>query len=334
LETNAYALTPATSRSSRPVLHPHVVPCCTDLPWGHVSDAPLTRRIASLHGLQGTGGRPLGPQRLTNDRGPLHTRRKEAAEHKVLPDDPTVFVKRRRVPKPEIDPVAPQESAPLVGHVTPHARAYVHGACLTGRRPNEPIALTGRHVDCIRRTIASREGRVRKDEGQPTTQASRRDIERLEPVDDLLLRPRGETWLRGEYGGLHQERRPIAITTLRRRIWYPALKRVGLRARTLNQTRPTCATLLLATSEHPEWIARQLGHTSTQMLFQCYAKFIPNLTRRDGAAFLGAYQRWFGSKDELGAAARSDDGQTRRGPLSELYDTFTPPYKKGVRRFA
>jgi hypothetical protein len=218
LEPNAYALTPATSRSSRPVLHPHGVPCCTDLPLGHGSDAPLTRRIASLHGLQGTGGRPLGPQRLTNDRGPLHTRRKEAAKNKGLPDDPTGFVKRRRVPKPAIDPGAPQERAPLWGHVTPHARAYGHVACLTGRRPHAPSALTGRHVDCLRRTIAMRAGWVRKDEGQPTTPARRRDIERLEPVDDLLLRPRGETWLRGEYGGLHQERRPIAITTLRRRI--------------------------------------------------------------------------------------------------------------------
>jgi len=178
--------------------------------------------------------------------------RKEAAENKGLTDDPTGFVKRRRVPKPAIDPVALQESAPLLGHVTPHARAYVHVACLTGMRPNAPIALTWRHVDFMRRTIAIRAGRVRKDEGRPTTQASSRDIERLEPVDDLLLRPRGETWLRGDDVCLHQERRPIDINTLRRRIWYPALKRVGLRARTLDQTRPTCATLRLATSERPE----------------------------------------------------------------------------------
>jgi integrase len=156
----------------------------------------------------------------------------------------------------------------------------------------------------------------------------------FEPVRDLLLRHRGDERLRSDYVFLNQDGRSIDITTLRRRIWYPALQRAGLRARTLYQTRHTFATLMLATGENPEWIARQLGHTSTHMLFQRYAKFIPNLTRRDGAAFLGAYQRWFGSKDELGAAARSDDGQTRGGPLSELYDTFTPPYKKGVRRFA
>jgi len=252
LETNAYALTPATYRSSHTVIHPHGVPCFTDLPLGHVSDAPLTRLIAYLQGLQGTGGRPLGPNSLTHDIGPLNTMRKEAAENKGLTDDPTGFVKRRRVPKPAIDPVALQESAPLLGHVTPHARAYVHVACLTGMRPNAPIALTWRHVDFMRRTIAIRAGRVRKDEGRPTTQASSRDIERLEPVDDLLLRPRGETWLRGDDVCLHQERRPIDINTLRRRIWYPALKRVGLRARTLDQTRPTCATLRLATSERPE----------------------------------------------------------------------------------
>jgi hypothetical protein len=41
-----------------------------------------------------------------------------------------------------------------------------------------------------------------------------------------------------------------------------------------------------------EWIAKQLGHTSTQMLFRRYAKFIPNVTRRDGSAFLEAYRGW------------------------------------------
>jgi hypothetical protein len=59
------------------------------------------------------------------------------------------------------------------------------------------------------------------------------------------------------------------------------------------QTRHTYATLMLATGENPEWIAKQLGHTSTQMLFQRYAKFVPNVTHRDGAAFLEACRGWF-----------------------------------------
>ena len=41
----------------------------------------------------------------------------------------------------------------------------------------------------------------------------------------------------------------------------------------------------LASGENPEWVARQLGHTTTEMLFTVYSKFIPNLTRQDGSAF-------------------------------------------------
>jgi integrase len=54
---------------------------------------------------------------------------------------------------------------------------------------------------------------------------------------------------------------------VRRRIWYPALRRASLRSRTMYQTRDTLATLMRATGEDSEWIAKQLGHTSTQMLF-------------------------------------------------------------------
>ena len=72
------------------------------------------------------------------------------------------------------------------------------------------------------------------------------------------------------------------------------MRRAGLRTRIMYQTRHTFATLLLATGENPEWIAQQLGHASTQMLFQRYAKFIPNATPRDGAAFMDVYWNWFG----------------------------------------
>jgi integrase len=43
--------------------------------------------------------------------------------------------------------------------------------------------------------------------------------------------------------------------------------------------------LWLASGESPQWIADQLGHTTTEMLFRVYARYVPNLTRRDGSAF-------------------------------------------------
>jgi integrase len=51
--------------------------------------------------------------------------------------------------------------------------------------------------------------------------------------------------------------------------------------------RHTAATLMLAAGENPEWVASILGHSTTEMLFRVYSRFVPNLTRNDGMAFAG-----------------------------------------------
>ncbi len=49
--------------------------------------------------------------------------------------------------------------------------------------------------------------------------------------------------------------------------------------------RHTAATLWLRLRRSTRvWIARQLGHCSTEMLFRVYSRYVPNLTRRDGSA--------------------------------------------------
>jgi len=58
-----------------------------------------------------------------------------------------------------------------------------------------------------------------------------------------------------------------------------------LKYRNPYQTRHTYATLLLAAGESPEWIAQQMGHITTTMLFRVYSRYVPNLTREDGSAF-------------------------------------------------
>ena len=62
------------------------------------------------------------------------------------------------------------------------------------------------------------------------------------------------------------------------------IKLLGYNKRRPYQTRHTAATLWLAAGEAPEWIARQMGHSTTEMLFKVYSRYVPNLTRQDGSA--------------------------------------------------
>ncbi len=75
---------------------------------------------------------------------------------------------------------------------------------------------------------------------------------------------------------------PLSVHNVTKRIWYPLLRRLGLPPRRPYQTRHTAATLWLAAGENPEWIARQMGHSTTEMLFRIYSRYVPNLTRFHG----------------------------------------------------
>src|SRR5690606_10345156 len=90
-----------------------------------------------------------------------------------------------------------------------------------------------------------------------------------------------------EYVFCSRSGHPIDAHNFANRIWYPLLRYLDLEKRRPYQTRHTTATLMLASGENPEWIARLMGHANTQMLFTVYSRFVPNLTRRDGLAIAG-----------------------------------------------
>jgi integrase len=106
------------------------------------------------------------------------------------------------------------------------------------------------------------------------------------------------------------------------RVWYPLLRHLGLKARRPYQMRHTAATLWLASGEAPEWIARQLGHTNTEMLFTTYSRYVPNLTRRDGSAM----ERLLASKMSQGPLVeqQDDSGNSNYVPLQEVPPLPTP----------
>jgi integrase len=67
-------------------------------------------------------------------------------------------------------------------------------------------------------------------------------------------------------------------------VWTPLLAYLGIPYRRPYETRHTAATLWLGAGENPTWIAKQMGHSNTEMLFTVYTRYVPNLTRQDGSA--------------------------------------------------
>jgi integrase len=75
----------------------------------------------------------------------------------------------------------------------------------------------------------------------------------------------------------------LNLANLRERVWRPALKRAGVRHRTLYQARHTFATLMLQAGEDIGWVANQLGHTDIQMVVKHYYRWVPRPNRQDGS---------------------------------------------------
>jgi len=117
------------------------------------------------------------------------------------------------------------------------------------------------------------------------TDGSQREIPMFGQVYDALKTQYAATGHMSKYVFCNQMGQPLDHNNVTKRVWYPLLKSLGLTKRRPYQTRHTAATLFLASGENPEWVARMLGHSSTEMLFKVYSRYVPNATRMDGSAF-------------------------------------------------
>ena len=193
-------------------------------------------------------------------------------------------IKPLRVGRTEVDPFSLEEVDKLLEALPQEWRAYFIVRFFTGMRTSEIDGLTWTHVDFRRREIHIRETHVQGEKEAPKTDGSSRSIQMSSMVEKALYEQWTSTGKRNGYVFCTKHGHPLRYRNVNNRIWYPALKRAGLRRRNPYQTRHTAATLWLAAGENPEWIARQMGHSNTKMLFTVYSRYVPNLTRQDGSA--------------------------------------------------
>lgn len=285
-------------------LDKHLLPAFAAQPVGAIDKAAVLAFRAALARQPGQRG-PLSPSRVNHVLNPLRMILAEAGERFGFAN-PMQGVKSLRVPRTEVDPFTLEEVKLILARVRADYRPYLTVRFFTGMRTAEVNGLLWQYVDLARGEILIREtlvgGRL---EGTKTPE-SRREIQ-ISPVVAAALRAQeGYSRGRSRFVFCAGNGEPLKHQNVTNRVWYPLLRHLGLKKRRPYQTRHTAATLWLAAGESPEWIARQMGHTTTEMLFRVYSRFVPNLTRQDGSAIsrlLAAHG--------LGASAPEEDADAR-----------------------
>ncbi|RMJ05769.1 Transposase [Marinobacter litoralis] len=178
-------------------------------------------------------------------------------------------------------------------------RIYYQLRFYTGVRTGEIDGLKWEHVDFERQEILVRETLINGETEYTKTDGSQREIPMFGPVYDALKTQYEATGKLSKFVFCNREGKPLDHNSVTKRVWYPLLELLKLQKRRPYQTRHTAATLLLASGENPEWVARVLGHSSTAMLFKVYSRYIPNVTRMDGSAFERLIRNRVTTKEEV-----------------------------------
>ena len=267
------------------VIKNYLIPAFGNQVLSKIKKSDLLNFRASLakvtHGKNQTS---LKASRINQIMTPLRMILNDAAERYEF-ESPYKNINNLKESKIEVTPFSLEEVHKILTTVREDFRPYYTIRFFTGMRTSEIDGLQWKNIDLQRREIHIREALVNGVLGATKTYGSDRTIQMNDRVYQAFLQQKSLNNGKSEFVFCNRDGGPLDYRLVNKRVWHPILRFLGLKSRRAYQTRHTAATLWLSAGENPEWIARQLGHSTTEMLFRVYSRYIPNVTRRDGSAF-------------------------------------------------
>ncbi|MCH4810573.1 site-specific integrase [Vreelandella neptunia] len=272
-------------RNVSSILDSSLKPAFGKKPTGDITKADILAFRAKLAKRRGRGATGVvAPKTINSHMTILRMVLDEAAERFDF-ETPYKNIKPLKLQKTHIEPFSLHEVQRIIDNVRPDYRNYYTVRFFTGMRTGEVDGLKWKNVDFAKREILVRETLINGETEYTKTDGSQREIPMFGQVFDALKTQYAATGQKSQYVFCNQLGQPLDHNNVTKRVWYPLLMSLGLTKRRPYQTRHTAATLFLASGENPEWVARMLGHSSTEMLFKVYSRYVPNATRMDGSAF-------------------------------------------------
>jgi len=261
----------------------YIIPRLGEKRVGDITRADILDFRSSLAKEPRQKSKPLKATSINKIMMPLRIMLEDAADRYDF-TSPFKRIKSLKIERVSVEPFTLDEVMLCINNVREDFKAYYTVRFFTGMRTGEIDGLQWKYIDFERREILVRETYVRNELTYTKNNSSQRDIYMSQPVFEAL-KQQFEVTGHGDLVFCNRDGGFLRNQNVTNRVWYPLLKYLGLKKRVPYQTRHTAATLWLAAGEAPEWIARQMGHTTTEMLFRIYSRYVPNLTRKDGSAF-------------------------------------------------
>lgn len=260
----------------------YLIPHFGNVPLNTISKAKIMTFRGKLV-KDGNNGRTLSASRINHIMTPLRMVLTEASERFDF-DSPWKNIKPLSEPKSNVSPFTLEEVMLIINNVRADYKPYYIVRFFTGMRTGEIDGLPWKNIDFERRQIIVDQAVVNGVIGETKTSGSNRIIQMNQLVYDALIGQQKLTKHLSEFVFCTKAGTPLNHRNVTKRVWYPLLRYLELDKRNPYQSRHTAATLWLAAGESPEWIAAQMGHSNTKMLFTVYSRYVPNLTRQDGSA--------------------------------------------------
>lgn len=257
----------STLKEYRAMLNRYWVPTLGPIEIGEISYSKILEIIAAQEWSVKTRNNAISPLKAVFEMAHMDG---------LIDVNPTTRLKSAKTQKPEPDPLSLEEVDLVLDWMarTTEWQNYFEFAFFAGMRTSELIALRWGDIDFVSKTVRVSRAKVRQQE-KGTKTSTIRDIELSSRALAALTRQKTHTFLRNEEVFLHPfTGESIVDDRPPRLFWESALKAVGLRHRAAYQTRHTCITMWLMAGANPMWVARQAGHSTPQMTFNRYARWI------------------------------------------------------------
>lgn len=283
LAENSAPWRPATLTTIEGFMDKYILPVFGEVPLNEITKSDLLLFRNGLINTKGRGNKKIGSNHINKIMMKCKVVLTEASNRFDF-IDPAKSIKPLKKERTQILPLTLEEVKLFLSTIRKDYKAYFIVRFFTGLRSSEVNGLIWDDIDLNKKALWVRRALVKGEIINTKTDGSYRMVqlstlvinalrqhkssENFIGLDDHVFSKADGSYLSNDYVGKY--------------IWHPVLRLLNLKPRAMYQTRHTAASIWLASGESPEWIARQLGHTSTEMLFRTYSRYVPNMTKTDG----------------------------------------------------